>query len=120
MSTNSQTSGDGLTKDYKKLNDYIEGTCSANWWGMNRDLCKKRKLPLEFSEQIYTKIKNLVGKRQIYGRAVDVVDSDHIAFTASKALWSLTPLSTSSYLCWSRQPCHELQERTQPSRGWNT
>ena len=28
---------DGLIKDYKKLKDYIEGTGSANWWGMNRD-----------------------------------------------------------------------------------
>ena len=26
---------DGLIKDYKKLKDYIEGTCSANWLGIN-------------------------------------------------------------------------------------
>ena len=28
---------DGLMKDYKKLKEYIEGTGSANWWGMSRD-----------------------------------------------------------------------------------
>lgn len=31
---------DGLIKDYKKLKEYIEGTGSANWWGMSRE--KKR------------------------------------------------------------------------------
>jgi hypothetical protein len=58
---------DGLIKDYKKLKDYIEGTSSANWWGMSReekrDLCKTRKLPLEFSECMYTEMENFVGKR---------------------------------------------------------
>ena len=28
---------DGLIKEYKKLKDYKEGTCSANWWGMSRE-----------------------------------------------------------------------------------
>ena len=28
---------DGLIKDYKKLKDYIEGSGSANWWGMSRE-----------------------------------------------------------------------------------
>jgi hypothetical protein len=74
---------DGLIKDYKKLNDYIEGTGSGNWWSMSReekrDLCKTRKLPLEFSECMYTEMENFVGKRQIFGRATDVVDSDRLA-----------------------------------------
>ena len=74
---------DGLIKDYKKLKDYIEGTGSANWWGMSReakrDLCKTRKLPLEFSESMYNEMENFVGKRQIFGRATDVVDSDRIS-----------------------------------------
>ena len=73
---------DRLMKDYKKLKDYIEGTGSANWWGMfredKRDLCKTRKLPLEFSECMYTKMENFVGKRQKFGRATDVVDSDRL------------------------------------------
>jgi hypothetical protein len=73
---------DGLTKDYKKLKDYVEGTRSANWWGMNReekrDLCKNKKLPLEFSERMYNEMESFVGKRQIFGRATDVVDSDRM------------------------------------------
>ena len=32
---------DGLMKDYKKLKEYIEGTGSANWWGMSREEKKK-------------------------------------------------------------------------------
>ena len=79
---------DGLIKDYKKLKDYIEGTCSANWWGMNReqkrDLCKTRKLPLEFSECMYAEMESFMGKRQIFGRAADVVDSDRIGSPPAK------------------------------------
>jgi hypothetical protein len=79
---------DGLIKDYKKLKDYIEGTCSANWWGMNREgkreLCKTRKLPLEFSECMYNEMEAFVGKRQIFGRATDVVDSDRLSSPPSK------------------------------------
>lgn len=79
---------DGLIKDYKKLKDYIEGTGSANWWGMNReekrDLCRTRKLPLEFSESMYNEMENFVGKRQIFGRASDVVDSDRISSPPAK------------------------------------
>ena len=79
---------DGLIKDYKKLKDYIEGTGSANWWGMNREgkreLCKTRKLPLEFSEGMYNEMEAFVGKRQIFGRATDVVDSDRLSSPPSK------------------------------------
>ena len=73
---------DGLIKDFKKLKEYVEGTGSANWWGMNReekrDLSKNRKLPLEFSETMYNEMESFVGKRQIFGRASDVVDSDRL------------------------------------------
>ena len=73
---------DGLIKDYKKLKDYIEGTGSANWWGMNREekkqLSKTRKMSLEFSEAMYTEMEGFVGRRQIFGRAADVVDSDRV------------------------------------------
>ena len=79
---------DGLIKDYKKLKDYIEGTGSGNWWGMSReekrDLCKTRKLPLEFSETMYNDMETFVGKRQIFGRASDVVDSDSISSPPAK------------------------------------
>ena len=87
---------DGLIKDYKKLKDYIEGTGSANWWGMNReqkrDLCKTRKLPLEFSECRYVEMESFVGKRQIFGRAADVVDSDRITSHPAKHFGRHHPL----------------------------
>ena len=73
---------DGLIKDYKKLKEYIEGTCSANWWGMSREekkhLSKTRKMSLEFSEAMYVEMEGFVGRRQIFGRASGVVDSDRV------------------------------------------
>ena len=58
---------DGLIKDYKRLKDYIEGTWSANWWGMSRDekkdLSRTRKMSLEFSEHMYMKMEGFVGRR---------------------------------------------------------
>ena len=73
---------DGLIKDYKKIKEYIEGTYSANWWGMSRDekkqLSKTRKMSLEFSESMYIQMESFVGKRQIFGRATDVVDFDRL------------------------------------------
>ena len=86
---------DGLIKDYKKLKDYIEASGSANWWGMNReekrDLCKTRKLPLEFSECMYIEMEAFVGKRQIFGRATDVVDSDRMSLPPTKHFGRSTP-----------------------------
>ena len=86
---------DGLIKDYKKLKDYVEGTGSANWWGMSReekrDLCKVRKLPLEFSESMYNEMENFVGKRQIFGRATDVVDSDRLGSPTTKSFGRSPP-----------------------------
>ena len=71
---------DGLIKDYKKLKDYIEGTGSANWWGMSREekkvLSRTRKMSLEFSEAMYAEMEGFVGKRHIFGRAADVMASD--------------------------------------------
>ena len=80
---------DGLIKDYKKLKDYIEGTGSANWWGMSREekkeLSKTRKISLEFSEAMYTEMEGFVGKHQIFGHATEVIDSDrHSAPVASQ------------------------------------
>ena len=79
---------DGLIKDYKKLKEYIEGTGSGTWWGMNRDekrdLCKTRRLPLEFSECMYIEMEKFVGKRQIFGRASDVIDSDRLSSPPAK------------------------------------
>lgn len=73
---------DGLIKDYKKLKEYIEGTGSGNWWGMSREekklLSRTRKMSLEFSEAMYTEMEAFVGRRQIFGRATEVVDSDRV------------------------------------------
>jgi hypothetical protein len=74
---------DGLIKDYKRLKEYIDGTGSANWWGLSREekkqLSRTRKMSLEFSEPMYNEMEGFVGKRQIFGRASDVVDSDRAA-----------------------------------------
>lgn len=74
---------DGLIKDFKKLKDYIDGSGSANWWGLSREekkqLSRTRKMSLEFSESMYNAMEEFVGKRQIFGRATDVVDSDRVA-----------------------------------------
>ena len=74
---------DGLMKDYKKLKDYIESTGSGNWWGLCREekkeLSRTRKMSLEFSEAMYMEMETFVGRRQIFGRASDVVDSDRAA-----------------------------------------
>ena len=74
---------DGLIKDYKKLKEYIDGSGSANWWGLSRDqkkqLSRTRKMSLEFSESMYNEMEAFVGRRQIFGRASDVVDSDRVA-----------------------------------------
>ena len=79
---------DGLIKDYKKLKDYIEGSGSANWWGMSKEekkqLSKTRKMSLEFSEAMYEEMEGFVGRRQIFGRATDVVDSDRLAPPVSR------------------------------------
>ena len=39
-------------------------------------MSKTRKMSLEFSESMYMEIEGFVGRRQIFGRAMDVVDSD--------------------------------------------
>ena len=74
---------DGLIKDFKRLKEYIDGTGSANWWGLSREekkqLSRTRKMSLEFSKSMYVEMEGFVGKRQIFGRATDVVDSDRVA-----------------------------------------
>ena len=79
---------DGLIKEYKKLKKYIECTGSANWWGMSREekkqLSKTRKMSLEFSEAMYVEMEGFVGRRQIFGRASDVVDSDRVPTPAPR------------------------------------
>jgi len=88
---------DGLIKDYKKLKDYIEGTGSANWWGLIREekkeLSRTRKMSLEFSEAMYTEMEGFVGRRQIFGRATDVVDSDRPAPPVARSFRRSTPTS---------------------------
>ena len=88
---------DGLIKDYKKLKDYIEGTGSANWWGMNREekkhLSRTWKMSLEFSEAMYAEMEGFVGRRQIFGRAADVVDTDRQAPPVARRFGRSSPVS---------------------------
>ena len=91
---------DGLIKDFKKLKEYIEGTGSANWWGLSREekreMSKTRRMPLEFSEQMYLEMEGFVGKRQIFGRASDVVDSDRLGSPAARSFGRSPPTPHSS------------------------
>ena len=68
---------DGLIKDYKKLKIYIDGTGSTNLWGLSKEekkqLSRTMKMSLEFNESMYIEIEGFVGRRQIFGRANDVV-----------------------------------------------
>jgi hypothetical protein len=86
---------DGLIKDYKKLKEYIDNSGSGNWWALRREekkqLSKTRKMSLEFSESMYAEIEGFVGKRQIFGRATDVVDSDRVVPPVSRRFARTTP-----------------------------
>jgi hypothetical protein len=89
---------DGLIKEFKKLKDYIEGSGSANWWGMSRDerkeLSRSRKMPLEFSERMYSEMENFVGKRQIFGRSTEAVDSDRNAAPPRRGFGRASPAAS--------------------------
>ena len=89
---------DGLIKEYKKLKDYIESSGSANWWGMSRDekreLSRTRKMPLEFSERMYSEMETFVGKRQIFGRSTESVDSDRNAALPRRAFGRASPVAS--------------------------
>ena len=99
---------DGLIKEYKKLNDYIEGSGSANWWGMSREekkeLSRTRKMPLEFTELIYAEMESFVGKRQIFGKALDVVDSGRPAAPMRKAFGRSPPATFAPSCAPARSP----------------
>lgn len=41
-------------------------------------------MPLEFSEKMYIEMEGFVGKRQIFGHATDVVDSDRVSQPAAR------------------------------------
>lgn len=41
-----------------------------------KQLSRTRKMSLEFSEAMYAEMEAFVGRRQIFGRAADVVDTD--------------------------------------------
>jgi hypothetical protein len=99
---------DGLIKEYKKLKEYIDGTGSANWWGLSREekkqLSKTRKMPLEFSESMYIEMEGFVGKRQIFGRAADVVDSDRVSPQAARRVSRSAPASRAQCLSGAGSP----------------
>lgn len=47
-------------------------------------MSRTRKMSLEFSESMYVEMEGFVGKRQIFGRAADVVDTDRVAPPATR------------------------------------
>ena len=58
-----------------------------------KDLSKTRKMSLEFSEAMYMEMEGFVGRRQIFGRAADVVDSDRPAAPVSRQFNRSSPAS---------------------------
>ena len=112
---------DGLIKEYKKLKVYLEGTGSANWWGMSReekrDLCKTRKLPMEFSESMYTEMESFVGKRHIFGRPADVVDSDRIGSPPAKHFGRTPPSPRPTIHVSAGSPATSSTTAPSPSPG---
>ena len=99
---------DGLIKDFKKLKEYIEGTGSGNWWGLSREekkeMSKTRRMPLEFSEAMYIEMEGFVGKRQIFARATDVVDSDRLGSPAARSFGRSPPTPRSSSCAGTTSP----------------
>ena len=113
---------DGLIKDYKKLKEYIESTGSGNWWAMSRDekkqLSRTRKMSLEFSEAMYIEMEGFVGKRQIFGRAADVVDSDRAAPPAPRSLGRSPPTPRSRSGVGTGSPISSATAASEsPTRG---
>ena len=53
-------------------------------------------MSLEFSEAIYAEMEAFVGRRQIFRRAADVVDS-----ASGKALWPIHSSIAGALICWS-------------------
>ena len=49
-------------------------------------------MSLEFSESMYVEMEAFVGKRQIFGRATDVVDSDRVAAPNGRHFGRSTPI----------------------------
>jgi hypothetical protein len=56
-----------------------------------KELSRTRKMSLEFSEAMYNEMEGFVGKRQIFGRAADVVDSDRLPPPVSTQARRATP-----------------------------
>ena len=56
-----------------------------------KGLSKTRRMPLEFSEAMYHEMEGFVGRRQIFGRAADVVDSDRTTTPLDRQFRRSTP-----------------------------
>ena len=76
---------DTVTKEFKKLKDYLISSGGASeWWALSKlekkDISKIQKLPLEFTEAMYNGLDSWYGQRTIYS-ALNVVDADCVAPT---------------------------------------
>ena len=111
---------DGLIKDYKKLKEYIEGTGSSNWWGLSREekkvLSKTRRMPLEFTESMYVEMEGFIGKRQIFGKAFDVVDSDRVPAPMGKSFGRSPPTPRASSSAMPSSPASNAATAPQSPR----
>ena len=112
---------DGLIKDFKKLKEYIEGTGSGNWWGLSREekkeMSKTRRMPLEFSEAMYIEMEGFVGKRQIFARATDVVDSDRLGSPAARSFGRSPPTPRFSSCAGTTSPASGAGTSPQTARA---
>lgn len=113
---------DGLIKDYKKLKEYIDGTGSTNWWGLNRKekktLSKIKKMSLVFIESMYIEMEGFVGKRQIFGRATDEVDSDRVPQLVVRQFCHSPPMPRGQSLDGMESPIVSVTAASDsPSRG---
>lgn len=75
---------------------HIEGSGSANWWRMSREenklLFKTKKISLEFNESMYIEMEGFIGKKQIFGRATNVVKSDRVAPSETRQFVRSSPI----------------------------
>lgn len=75
-------------------------------------------MPLEFSESMHIKMDGFVGNREIFGRATDVVDFDHVAPPVLRHFGRSTPTPPAQYLGAVENPITSATTASgSPTRG---